>query len=584
MATQAQLAAVQQLYVGYLGRAADAEGQKFWADAIANGTATIASVATGFTLSAEYKAAYAGLDSAALVDKIYNNVLGRAADAEGKAFWVDALAKGTVAADTLLATMITNLGALDQQTINNKVFVAQTYTDTVGADYNPTAGAEVLVGVTNDPATVTSALDKIATGTLPGGVPGLSLINAVVAAEAAVAAYEKEVATSTPDLDKAPTGNGDGVVTSAEAGAALTAAQGARNGVDTKSTGVLTAEAADAAADTAAAKAAASAQTGGAAAVAAFDSAVAAKTAADDAVTANATAAASAAAGLHSALGVAGATVTYATLNAAAGGEAFATAADVIAFLADSNSNPLYRAALVTELNKVPTYGAEVVKEGNLELAAAKAADALTKATTDLQAIDSDGAGAKQEGQDYIDAKNAQVAADKKLADAKAADEKVAAIKTIVDKFASLDKAVTDAQAALGKFQADNAAKIAFHDIAVGTVIGDSKSDVFYFADKATGADDLVVNNFAAGDSIVLGSSFTQGTIAGADSNKLEFFLVQGSAGVNVIVEGVAHANASTTIDASGNVTASPDAAVITLTGVSLADLTVSNGVISHVA
>ncbi|WP_395589385.1 DUF4214 domain-containing protein, partial [Pseudomonas sp. TR47] len=148
MATQAQLTAVQQLYVGYLGRAADAEGQKFWADAIANGTATIASVATGFTLSAEYKAAYAGLDSAALVDKIYNNVLGRSADAEGKAFWVDALANGTVATDTLLATMITNLGALDQQTINNKVFVAQTYTDTVGASYNPEAGAQVLAGVT----------------------------------------------------------------------------------------------------------------------------------------------------------------------------------------------------------------------------------------------------------------------------------------------------------------------------------------------------------------------------------------------------------------------------------------------------
>ncbi|KAF1309875.1 hypothetical protein BLX42_17020 [Pseudomonas sp. SG-MS2] len=583
MATQAQLTAVQQLYVGYLGRAADAEGQKFWADAIANGTATIASVATGFTLSAEYKAAYAGLDSAALVDKIYNNVLGRSADAEGKAFWVDALANGTVATDTLLATMITNLGALDQQTINNKVFVAQTYTDTVGADYNPEAGKQVLAGVTNDPATVQDAIDLINTGTLPGGVPGLGLINAVVSAEAAVTAYEKEVATSNATLDD----NTDGVVTSAEAGAALTDAEAARfdavTGVSTKSTGVLAAEAADAATATAAAKAAASAQTDGAAAVAAFDSAVAAKTAADDAVTANATAAASAAAGLHSALGVDGATVTYATLNAAAGGAAFATAADVIAFLADSTSNPLHRAALVTELNKVPTYGAEVVKEGNLELAAAKANIALSDATTDLQAIDSDAGTAGSEGQDYIDAKTAQVAADKTLADAKAADEKVAAIQTVVDKFDSLEKAVADAQKALTDFGTENAAKVTFHDIAAGTVTADAKSDVFYFADKAAGADDLTVNSFGSGDSIVLGSSFTQGAIGTADSNKLEFFLVQGSAGVQVVVEGVEYANASTTVDASGNVTASPEASVITLTGVSLADIAVNNGVITHV-
>ena len=140
MATQAQIKAVQQLYVGYLGRAADSAGLAFWADAIANGTATIASVATGFTLSNEYKAAYAGLDSAALVDQVYTNVLGRAADAEGKAYWVDALAKGTVTADTLVSFIVTNLGALDQATINNKVFVAQTYTDTAGASYNTAAG------------------------------------------------------------------------------------------------------------------------------------------------------------------------------------------------------------------------------------------------------------------------------------------------------------------------------------------------------------------------------------------------------------------------------------------------------------
>lgn len=377
-------------------------------------------------------------------------------------------------------------------------------------------------------------------------------------------------------------------MTYTEATDALDVAKEARfdatTGVSTKSTGVLTAEAADAATATAAAKAAATAVPGGAATVAAYDSAVAGKTAADAAVEANAVAAAAATAGLDKALKADGAAVDYTDLSDAAG-KALSTTAEILTFLADSTSNPLLRAALVTELNKVATYGADVVKEGNLELAAAKADEALAKATTDLQKIDSDDTGTKQEGQDYIDAKDAQTGADKKLADAKAADEKVAAIQSIVDKFASLDKSVADAQAALDKFQTDNATKIAFHDIAAGTVTGDAKSDVFYFADKATGADDLVVNSFAAGDSIVLGSSFTQGSsVAAGDSNKLEFFLVQGSAGVNVIVEGVAHANASTTVDASGNVTAHTDAAVITLTGVSLADLTVSNGVISHVA
>ena len=190
MATQAQITAVQQLYVGYLGRAADSAGLAFWADAIANGTATIASVATGFTLSNEYKAAYAGLDSAALVDQVYTNVLGRAADAEGKAYWVDALAKGTVTADTLVSFIVTNLGALDQATINNKVFVAQTYTDTVGDAYTPAGGAAVLVGVDSTAASVTKAITAINSGTLPGQVPALGLINAVAAAQDAKTAFE----------------------------------------------------------------------------------------------------------------------------------------------------------------------------------------------------------------------------------------------------------------------------------------------------------------------------------------------------------------------------------------------------------
>lgn len=585
MATQAQLAAVQQLYVGYLGRAADAEGQKFWADAIANGTATIASVATGFTLSAEYKAAYAGLDSAALVDKIYNNVLGRAADAEGKAFWVDALAKGTVAADTLLATMITNLGALDQQTINNKVFVAQTYTDTVGADYNPTAGAEVLVGVTNDPATVTSALDKIATGTLPGGVPGLSLINAITAAEAAVAAYEKEAATSNAALDA----DKDGAVTSAEATTALNDAKAdrldpANGGANTIAT--LQANVTNATDELAAAKAAATALTGGAAAITAYDNAVAADAAATAAVEANAAATAAAVAGLQTTVSNPASAVTLATLATAAGVASFADAKAVLDFLSDSTKLAADRTKLVTELNKVANYGAEVVKAGDLGLTADKADIALGKAETALIAIDSDAGTAGSEGQDYIDAQADLKTATDTLANAKTADEKVAAVQAVVDKFTALNKTLSDAQAALAKFDTDNAAKIDIQKFGAGTFTltgDDTKSDVFYFDSKVATVNDGSIAKFGAGDSIVLSKdlSFNSGALTAGDNNKVEFFLIQKGADVQVVIETAAYGSADADTAAAST---ADHAAVITLTGVNVADLTVSNGVISHVA
>ncbi|MEX0297233.1 hypothetical protein AAH995_28680 [Pseudomonas putida] len=408
----------------------------------------------------------------------------------------------------------------------------------------------------------------------------------MAAAEAAVTAYEKEVGTSTPSLDKAPTGNGDGKVTSTEAKAALDAAKDARfdttNGVSDKSTGVLAAEAKDAADAAAASKAVVSAVTGGQAAVAAYDSAAAAKTAADAAVEANVAAAAAAAAGLDTALKADGAAIGYDELSTAAG-QPLTTTAEILSFLASTASNPVQRAALVTELNKVPTYGAEVVKEGNLELAAAKAVVTLAEATSKLNAIDTDSTTGGLQSTDYIAKSDASKAAAELLAKATAADEKIAVVQTVVDKFASLDKSVADAKEALSKFETENSTKVDFQDITGATMSGDAaKSDVFYFADKASGADKVAISDFGTGDSIVLGSSFTQGTIAGADSNKLEFFLVQGSTGVQVVVEGVEYANASTTVDASGNVTA-PEAAVITLTGLSLADIAVNNGVITHV-
>lgn len=582
MATQAQLAAVQQLYVGYLGRAADSAGQQFWANAIANGTATIASVATGFTLSAEYKAAYGGLTTDALVEKVYNNVLGRTPDAEGKAFWVAALANGKVTADTLVATIVTNLGALDQQTINNKVFVAQTYTDTVGAEYNPTAGANVLVGVDSTPASVTAALETISTGTLPGQVPALNLINAYTAAQDAITAYGKTVATSNAALDA----NKDGTVTSAEAKTALAAAQDARaltvNGGN-KTIATLNADVSNATDALATAKTAATAETS-AAVVTAYDNAVTADTAADAAVAANAAATASAQAGLNTSVTASGATVTYATLSTAAGvtgANVFDSAAKVSAFLADPAQSATARAALVTELNKVTTYGAEVVKAGDLGLAAAKTQVTLTAATTALTDDD-----ASTDGSAYVSAQAALKLANTTLANAKTEDAKVAAVKAVVDQYTALTKVSSDAQDAITKFEGANTDKVTLHDIG-NTVVNETgtaaKSDVFFFTSKIASVNDGTIATFGSSDSIVLNSSlkFNSGALTTGDNNVSEFFLVQKGNDVQLVIETAAYGSSDAVTTAAST---TDHAAVITLTGVSVADLTVNNGVISHVA
>jgi len=381
-------------------------------------------------------------------------------------------------------------------------------------------------------------------------------------------------------------------VSSAEADALLSAAQGVRaqpaNG-GTNSIATLNANVSNATDDLAAAKTAATAITGGAAAITAYDNAVAADTAADAAVTANAAATASAQAGLNTSVTASGATVTYATLSTAAGvtgANVFDSAAKVSAFLADPAQTTAARAALVTELNKVTTYGAEVVKAGDLGLAAAKTQATLDTATTTLNNIDSNTGAAGSEGADYISAQADLKAATTVLANAKTEDAKVAAIKVVVDQYTALTKVSTDAQDAITKFEAANTDKVTLHDIATGAVseVGTAtKSDVFFFTSKIATANDGTIGTFGSGDSIVLNSSlkFNSGALTTGDNNVSEFFLVQKGNDVQLVIETEAYGSSDAVTTAGST---ADHAAVITLTGVTVADLTVNNGVISHVA
>lgn len=589
MATQAQLAAVQQLYVGYLGRAADSAGQQFWANAIANGTATIASVATGFTLSAEYKAAYGGLTTDALVEKVYNNVLGRTPDAEGKAFWVAALANGKVTADTLVATIVTNLGALDQQTINNKVFVAQTYTDTAGASYNPTAGAQSIVGVDSTAASVSTAVTAIANGTLAGQVPGLTQVNALAATQNNVANFEAANKTTIDALvaklaaaTAGPTAtDGINATTSdyqdkvdavvADATIVRTAKVGAAT-----TTAVLTADAADKAA----------------AATAAYNALNATeKTLADKFVAATA---AEAAANSANATAIQKAAVEAGLATAApalvGAGKTYTDGAAVTAAYVAADADG--RKAIDTAFKDVAYYS--TYKEVAVKAAAYSDAVAATAVAKDALVLDTvvkpgDTTGTAA-GKTYSDALTAKVGADTKLADAKVADVDVAAAAALQASYKTQTDALAAAQKAINDFNnlPANSGVIAVKDIGTSTATTDTVKDVFYFAAKPTGVigDDVAINNFGAGDSIVLGSNvaFNAAGMGTANNNAAEFFLVKTDAGMQVVIENTVYGSAGVTPSATtGVANAADNLTVITLTGVTAEHLSVANGVISYV-
>ena len=87
-------ARVARLYQAGLGRAADQDGLNYWISSLQSG-APLGSVADSFLASAEFGVRYGTPDPAGYVDLLYQNVLGRGPDPEGRASWLNILTGGT---------------------------------------------------------------------------------------------------------------------------------------------------------------------------------------------------------------------------------------------------------------------------------------------------------------------------------------------------------------------------------------------------------------------------------------------------------------------------------------------------------
>ena len=106
---------VTELYVATLGRAPDKGGLDYWTTQVATGKLTIVEVANSFFDQPETQAKYpASMTTTDFVNAIYNNALGRPADAVGLAYWVDQLDTGTTTRSNFILAFLQ--GAYDDPT------------------------------------------------------------------------------------------------------------------------------------------------------------------------------------------------------------------------------------------------------------------------------------------------------------------------------------------------------------------------------------------------------------------------------------------------------------------------------------
>jgi hypothetical protein len=230
---------IQKLYVAYFNRPADTAGLAYWEGVVEAAKGDTAAVSAAFAADTEYKAAYKDMSNADIVNKVYQNLFGRDAEAAGKAYWADLLDKKTITIDQVVTAIASGAQTTDLTAYNNKVKAATAFTAALDTSaeqsgYSGDAANAIaktfISGVTTDaslasaiaPATLGATVAKsVAAGTTFSLTSGLAALDVATKAKADFLVSVDSDKTHTPaDIE---TGIGTKVTTSVTAIDALVA-------------------------------------------------------------------------------------------------------------------------------------------------------------------------------------------------------------------------------------------------------------------------------------------------------------------------------------------------------------------------
>lgn len=118
------VAQIQQAYVVFFGRPADAAGLQFWQGF----TGGLPALYATFAQQPEYAAQFGGLTAQQQVALVYRNLLGREPDLGGLVYWTGELQAGRVTVANLALSLANGAQGTDIQTIQSRVTAATNFT------------------------------------------------------------------------------------------------------------------------------------------------------------------------------------------------------------------------------------------------------------------------------------------------------------------------------------------------------------------------------------------------------------------------------------------------------------------------
>ncbi len=167
---------IQQLYVSYFSRPADAAGLQYWEDFAEQHKGDLSQISHAFANSAENLARLAEKDSLQIVDEMYVSLFGRHAEAGGLKYWADLLDQKAISQEHIVEALSAGARGNDAAALQNKVMAAIAFTAALDtpAEIQSYSGAQAIA---NAQLFLSSIVD---TGTFIGALSASGSMNKVI--------------------------------------------------------------------------------------------------------------------------------------------------------------------------------------------------------------------------------------------------------------------------------------------------------------------------------------------------------------------------------------------------------------------